>query len=258
MYTPGTDRGHVGPSPTVLYSVDFGLVIALDTCGEIYIGQTSLLNNVRLVQKPVFVEGIGGICAFGIVGDFLLAGNHQATVFAVEKGDLPPDFHVLLGTADLLELSVSLDFALCHQGCSLSETIAFGKSPYLSTVSLAPRLGFVLSGVWTVLASLLSVVSLAWCYTLLTPTVCSAIEPQALALALIAAFLARLSWLLLGAIGPSRVPLPSSVLFAPGLAPGQRALFRDASYPQFLCGLFGRYCLPPASWGGKFCREYSW
>ncbi len=69
------------------------------------------------------MEGIGGICVFDKVGDLLLAGNRFVTIWAVEKGDLPPDFHVLLGTPHLLELGVSLDFALHHPGCPLRETM---------------------------------------------------------------------------------------------------------------------------------------
>jgi hypothetical protein len=77
----------VRPSPTVLSTVDAGLGIALDTCSEISIGRIGFLKNVRLVRKPVFVEGLGGIRVFDTVGDLLLAGNHYVTVFAVKKGE---------------------------------------------------------------------------------------------------------------------------------------------------------------------------
>jgi hypothetical protein len=121
---PESDGSFSKHSLNVLYSVDSGLCVALDTGSEISIGQIDFLQNVRLVRKPVFVEGIGGTCVFYKVGDLLLAGNCLFTVFAVEKGDLPPDFHVLFvgdPSPHLLELDVSLDFALHHPGCPLSE-----------------------------------------------------------------------------------------------------------------------------------------
>ncbi len=75
--------------------------------------------------KIVILTGIGGICVFDKIGDLLLAGNRAVTVFAVDKGDLPPDSHTLLGTSHLLELGVSLDYALQHSGCPLVDAIAF-------------------------------------------------------------------------------------------------------------------------------------
>jgi hypothetical protein len=38
---------------------------------------------------------------FELEGDLLLAGGLQITVFAGKKGDLPPEFHALLGTRHL-------------------------------------------------------------------------------------------------------------------------------------------------------------
>jgi hypothetical protein len=64
---PESGRAVARPPSQVLYSVDSDLVIALDTGSEISIGQIGFLKYIRLVRKPVFVEGIlvGGICVFG-------------------------------------------------------------------------------------------------------------------------------------------------------------------------------------------------
>ncbi len=85
------------------------------------------------------VEGIGGMHNFDLEGDLLLAGGLQITVFAGEKGDLPPEFQALLGTRHLRELGVSLDYVLDNPGCTLQRAIAFRRSyspPFVSALPL--------------------------------------------------------------------------------------------------------------------------
>ena len=71
-------------------------------------------------------------------GDILLAGKSKITVFLVEEEDFPPNTPILLGVPHLLELSVSLDFALSNPGCELKEAMDFGLSPVFSP-SEAPQ-----------------------------------------------------------------------------------------------------------------------
>ncbi len=214
----------LGPTSQVLHSVDSGLTIALDTGSEASIGQIGLLENVRLVLEPVCVEGIGGMRVFDKIGDLLLAGNHRITVFAGEKGDLPPDFHVLLGTAHLLELGASLDFALSHPGYPLTDAMAFGRSRVVSTPLPTPSrrfreaAGAASSGSGAIMVALLFAVTAIWFDVRSTLLVQDASEPRALAGAMIAGSLALWFWLLLGAIGPSLVSLLSPAQFAPWLS----------------------------------------
>ncbi len=67
-----------------------------------------------------------------------MAGKRKITVFLVEEEDLPPNTPILLGVPHILELSVSLDFALAHPGCELKEAMDFGLSPVFSQTE-APR-----------------------------------------------------------------------------------------------------------------------
>jgi hypothetical protein len=164
--------------------------------------------------------------------DLLLAGNHRITVFAGEKGDLPPDFHVLLGTAHLLELGASLDFALSHPGYPLTDAMAFGRSRVVLTPPPAPRRGFleaacaVASGSGAIMVALLFAITAMWFDVRSALLVQDAIEPRALAGAMIAGFLALWFWLLLGAIGPSLVSLLNPAQFAPWLSFRRRDAFQ--------------------------------
>jgi hypothetical protein len=45
----------------LLFVTDAGRIIALDTCSDVSIGRIDSLKNVRLAQKTVCVEGIGGM-----------------------------------------------------------------------------------------------------------------------------------------------------------------------------------------------------
>ncbi len=60
-------------------------------------------------------------------GDILLADSKKITVFAVSQSNLPPKTQILLGIEHLKDLRVSLDFAMLHPGCELSEAVACGK-----------------------------------------------------------------------------------------------------------------------------------
>ena len=61
---------------------DAGRNIALDTCSEISIGRKELLSHLRLAEKAIFLEGIGGRVFLAEEGDFLLADNKtKITVF---------------------------------------------------------------------------------------------------------------------------------------------------------------------------------
>ncbi len=60
---------------------DGALRIALDTCSEISIGRKKNLKNIRLVENPFFVQGIGGMLPLEVEGDFLLAVKTKITVF---------------------------------------------------------------------------------------------------------------------------------------------------------------------------------
>ncbi len=187
------------------------------------------------------MEGIGGICVFDKIGDLLLAGNRAVTVFAVDKGDLPPDFHALLGTSHLLELGVSLDYALQHPGCALVDAIAFKRSLPFSAPPLAPGFGLfnsicaLLSGAGTVLAPLILLLALVS----LLPSPASldflVREPRALmwfGFALLSVFLllvARLPTAERVANIALRASLEESCQLAPALSSTQRASFVAAS-----------------------------
>jgi hypothetical protein len=98
----------------LLFVTDAGRIIALDTCSEVSIGLIDSLKNVRLTQKPVCVEGIGGMRVLELEGDFLLVENSEITLFCVEHSDLPPGTQALLGLSHVKSLALSLDFALLH------------------------------------------------------------------------------------------------------------------------------------------------
>jgi hypothetical protein len=120
--------------------VDSGRFIALDTASEVSIGRMDILRNVRLVKNRVLVEGIGGMQNFELEGDLLLAGGLQVTVFAGKKGDLPLEFHALLGTRHLRELGVSLDHVLDNPGSTLHQAIQH-RSTQLSPSLSVPSTG---------------------------------------------------------------------------------------------------------------------
>jgi hypothetical protein len=67
-----------------------------------------------------------------------LVGNFEITVFAVEKGDLPPNCHALLGNPHLRQLRVSLDFAQNHPHCRLEDAIDYGRSLVFPRTFLLP------------------------------------------------------------------------------------------------------------------------
>jgi hypothetical protein len=238
LCAPGPDRVSVRPSSQVLYSVDSGMVIALDTGSEISIGQIGHLKNIRLVRKPVFVEGIGGICVFDKIGDLLLAGNRAVTVFAVDKGDLPPDFHALLGTSHLQELGISLDYALQHPGCPLVEAIAFKSSLPFPATPLSLEFGLfspiraLFSGGGTVLAPLILLTALV---APLSSSASLTLEPQVLVwfgFALLSVFLllvARFPAAEREATITQRAPPRELCQLAPALSSTQRDSFVAAS-----------------------------
>ena len=110
------------PSSKVLFVADAGRSIALDTCSEISIGRRDILLNLRLAEKPIFIEGVGGTIFLEEEGDILLDDNKiKTTVFSVGQSNLPPNAQILLGIEDLKGLKVSLDFAMLHPGCELGE-----------------------------------------------------------------------------------------------------------------------------------------
>jgi hypothetical protein len=108
---------------------DGGLRIALDTCSEISIGRKKKLKNLRLVENPIFVQGIGGMLPLEVEGDFLLAGKIKITVFCVRKRDLPPNTEILLKS-----LPVSLDFVMLNPQCRVEEAMKSlsSSSPFAS------------------------------------------------------------------------------------------------------------------------------
>jgi hypothetical protein len=260
LCTPEAECARLGPASQVLSSVDSGLVISLDTGSEIPIGRIDLLENIRLVRKPVFVEGIGGMCIFDKIGDLLLAGSHRVTVLAVERGDLPPDFHVLLGTAHLLELGVSVDFALRYPGCPLRDAMALGETLALSTTGLASGLRPLESvyslaiGAWAVLVALCFVVALAWLEASPPPPLFSSIKPRALAWTGIAVFLACFLRCLPEALCSPRAPLLSSVRIAPGLSGELRTALRATSR-NFASVFLDGPVSPPRLEGREFHEE---
>jgi hypothetical protein len=137
----GRQNSPLNSDHELLFAVDLGRRISLDTASEVSIGQIDILKNVRLAENPVFVEGIGGTQHFCLEGDLLLAGGLLLTVFAGKKGNLPPDFHALLGTKHVQDLGVSLDYALDNPGCSLQQAMAVRRSYALLSVSSLPSKG---------------------------------------------------------------------------------------------------------------------
>ncbi len=101
------DPSHQGPID-LLFVTDAGRIIALDTCSEVSIGLIDSLKNIRLAQKPVCVEGIGGMRVLELEGEFSLVDNSEITLFCVDKGDLPPGAHVLLGLSHVKSLALYL------------------------------------------------------------------------------------------------------------------------------------------------------
>ncbi len=57
------------PFSDMLFAMESGRRISLETGSEISIGQIETLRNVRLVEEAVFVQGVGGICLFELEGD---------------------------------------------------------------------------------------------------------------------------------------------------------------------------------------------
>jgi hypothetical protein len=123
---------------SLLFARDSNLVLALDTCSDVSIGRIEFLQNVRLVKKTILVEGCGGRLLFEMEGELSLAGNLEITVFAVEKGDLPPNSHALLGNPHLRQLRVSLDFVQNHPHCRLEDAIDYGRSLVFPRTFLLP------------------------------------------------------------------------------------------------------------------------
>jgi hypothetical protein len=123
----------------LLLVTDYNRQVALDTGSEVSIGQSKYLIDRRIAKTPVLVNSIGGIKKLELEGDVLLAGKRKITVFLVEEEDLPPNTPILLGVPHILELSVSLDFALAHPGCELKEAMDFGLSPVFSQTEVPQK-----------------------------------------------------------------------------------------------------------------------
>jgi hypothetical protein len=249
-----------GTVVTVLSSVNAGLRIALDTGSEISIGGIDLLENVRLVRKPVFVEGIGDICIFDKIGDLPLAESHRVTVLAVERGDLPPDFHVLLGTAHLLELGISVDFALRHPESPLKDAMAFGRTLALPTAGLSSGLRPLQSVcslaicAWAILGALSLLAPLVWFEASPVPLLFSVIEPpRALVWIGITVLLACSLRRLPEALCSPRAPLLSSVRFAPELSRELRTTSQPI--PKNFASIFMDKPASPPRLGGRGFRE---
>ncbi len=121
-----------------LFAQDSGRVIALDTCSDVSIGRVDILKNVRLVQAAVLAEGCGGRHLFEMEGELSLVNDVEITVFAVNKGDLPPNSRALLGNPHLKQLCVSLDFAQNHPYCHLGDAIDYGRTLVFPRTLLRP------------------------------------------------------------------------------------------------------------------------
>jgi hypothetical protein len=124
------DPSRQGPMD-LLFVTDAGRIIALDTCSEVSIGRIDSLKNVRLAQKPVCVEGIGGMRVLELEGEFSLVDNSEITLFCVEHSDLPPGTQALLGLSHVKSLALSLDFALLHPYCELRAAKEFARASLL-------------------------------------------------------------------------------------------------------------------------------
>jgi hypothetical protein len=135
------DPPHQDPMD-LLFVTDAGRIIALDTCSEVSIGRIESLKNVRLAQKPVCIEGIGGMRVLELEGDFSLVDNSEIALFCVEHSDLPPGTQALLGLSHVKSLALSLDFALLHPYCELSAAKDFARASSLwdcsSVLPLSP------------------------------------------------------------------------------------------------------------------------
>jgi hypothetical protein len=268
---------------SLLFARDSNLVLALDTCSDVSIGRIEFLKDVRLVKKTILVEGCGGRLLFEMEGELSLVGNLEITVFAVEKGDLPPNSHALMGNPHLRQLRVSSDFAQNHPHCRLEDAIDYGRSlvfprtfllPASPTLAgtAEPRDKFKVS-LWLLGFDAFVLVGLALA---LSPqahlgllSLACMIEPRALVFALIALFLSRLVFgpesfptVLESLVRPQvgiRTVLPVSYLpqnrprISPSLSPEERARF-DATGNDF-----AQLFVPStASWhglGGKFPHE---
>jgi hypothetical protein len=128
------------PSSSLLMVVDAGLNIALDTCSEISIGSKRVLINLRLAEKAIFIEGVGGLLFLEEEGDFLLADNNKITVFVVGQSNLPPNAQILLGIEHIKDLRISVDFAIDRPFCQLEKAMAYGQASlarFSSLVSLS-------------------------------------------------------------------------------------------------------------------------
>jgi hypothetical protein len=244
------------PSPKLLFAVDSDHLLALDTASEVSIGRIDILQNVRLVQNPVLVEGIGGMHSFEWEGELLLAGGSQLTVFAGTKADLPPEFHALLGTRHLRELGVSLDYVMDNPGGTLQQAIRHRSTRTLPLVSLlSPTVKEATRGVCLEHFALFSLVFLVAFLLALTFNEASNthlpwIEPRAFFVSLVALVFAKLVcekwrfWL-----SPwSQVHDPSlaanqSVRFSPALSSRQQERVRQ-SHASF-ARLFADFCPAP-------------
>jgi hypothetical protein len=78
QWLPGTTTlKEPQPSAELLIVTDAGRNIALDTCSEISIGWKKHLINLRLAEKAIFIEGVGGIVFLEEEGDILLDDNKK-------------------------------------------------------------------------------------------------------------------------------------------------------------------------------------
>ena len=208
-FCPAPIRTALEFSSSLLFARDSDHLIALDTCSDVSIGQIEFLKNVRLVEKGILVEGCGGRMLFEMEGELSLAGNLEVTVFAVKKGDLPPNAHALLGNLHLKQLRVSLDFAQNHPYCSLEDAIDYGRTlvfPRTLLLPVTPALAVTFTSGeesdrsrWMCCCGSAFLMGLALALSLQsTPEVFSLaqwIEPRALIFALLGLLFSRLVWL---------------------------------------------------------------
>jgi hypothetical protein len=73
------------PSSKVLFVTDAGRSIALDTCSEISIGRKIFLLNLRLAEKSIWIEGVGGMVLLEEEGDILLADSKKNHGFCCQS-----------------------------------------------------------------------------------------------------------------------------------------------------------------------------
>jgi hypothetical protein len=245
---------------SLLLARDAHLVLALDTCSDVSIGQIEFLENVRLVEKGILVEGCGGRILFEMEGELSLVGKLEITVFAVKKGDLPPNTHALLGNLHLKQLCVSLDFVQNHPYCRLEDAIEYGRTlvfPRTFLLPTTPALAVTSQSgeesdrsLWMCCCGIFCLMVLALALSPQLPLCLTSLahlmEPQALIWALIVLLFSRLVWLTPGSgltvfssldrprVGTKTVlPFPPPMetrpcTISPSLSPVERARFESA------------------------------